>query len=228
MFGKNPVRGQESGDGRRLWIQEIFYTLQGEGPFSGQPAVFIRTAGCNLRCFWCDTDFESSEWRPDLSEIAEKIEANRPAHCDLVVVTGGEPMRQNIVPLIEMLLAEGIRVQIETNGTLWLDLPEDERLSIVCSPKTPTLSSALVGRIDAFKYVVSHAGLDPEDGLPNGSTQLADRPGRLFRPPDGATVYVSPRDERGETEVNIRAAAQSALKHGYRLSLQTHKIIGLP
>ncbi|PWB82721.1 MAG: radical SAM protein [Methylocystaceae bacterium] len=228
MFGKNPVRTQEAGDGQRLWIQEVFYTLQGEGPFSGQPAVFIRTAGCNLRCFWCDTDFESSEWRPDLSEITATVESLRPAHCDLIVITGGEPMRQNIVPLIRILLSKGYRVQIETNGTLWLDLPEHENLSIICSPKTPTISSDLVERIDAFKYVVLHTNMDSEDGLPSGSTQLADRPSRLFRPPDGATIYVSPCDERGQLEANIKAATESALKHGYRLSLQTHKIIGLP
>ena len=67
MFGTNPSRKQVLDDGQELWVQEVFYTLQGEGPFSGQPALFIRLAGCNLRCFWCDTEFESSTWRPGLS-----------------------------------------------------------------------------------------------------------------------------------------------------------------
>src|SRR4051812_2880501 len=104
MFGRNPVRKQEQGDGGTLWVQAVFYTLQGEGPFSGHPSVFVRLGGCNLRCVWCDTDFESSSWRPRLDELLARIEAVRPESCDLVVITGGEPFRQNIVPLVRHLL----------------------------------------------------------------------------------------------------------------------------
>jgi organic radical activating enzyme len=228
MRGRNPVRKQELGDGQSLWIQEVFYTLQGEGPFTGHPSVFVRTAGCNLRCFWCDTEFESSTWRPTLAQLLERIEARRPAHCDLVVLTGGEPLRQNVGPLVRTLMSRGLRVQIETSGSLWVDLPSDPRLTIVCSPKTPRLDRRLAARADAFKYVITAGGSDPKDGLPNVSTQARGRSARLYRPPPGRPIYVSPCDEPGKLDANIRAATQIALEHGYRLTLQTHKLVGIP
>jgi 7-carboxy-7-deazaguanine synthase len=228
MFGDNPIRNQDNGDGQTLWIQEVFYTLQGEGPFSGHPSVFVRTAGCNLRCFWCDTDFESSTWRPTLDELIARIDELRPPTCDLIVLTGGEPMRQNIVPLIARLLNQGLRVQIETNGTLWLDLPIDPRLTVVCSPKTPSLEPRFVPRIDVFKYVISADSMDPGDGLPAGSTQIRGRMARLFRPLAGRPVYVTPCDEPGGQDENRKAATSAALAHGYRLSLQIHKLVNIP
>ena len=139
MKGANPARGPVRDGGASLWVQEVFATLQGEGPFAGEPAVFVRLAGCNLRCFWCDTEFESSSWHPSMEELVERIESTRAPHCDLVVLTGGEPLRQDVSLLIDALLGRGHRVQIETNGTLWVDLPEDERLTVVCSPKTTRL-----------------------------------------------------------------------------------------
>ena len=130
MLGRNPVRHQILDQGEQLWIQEVFYTLQGEGPFSGHPAVFVRLAGCNLKCFWCDTDFESSEWHPNLEELLAQIEKVRPTHCKLIVLTGGEPFRQDIAPLINALLSRKLHVQLETNGTLWLDLPNSPDISM--------------------------------------------------------------------------------------------------
>lgn len=230
MFGNNPARRQDLGDGERLWVQEVFHTLQGEGPFSGEPAVFVRLSGCNLKCFWCDTDFESSTWRPRLGELIERIEDVRPAHTDLIVITGGEPFRQNIAPLVESLLGRLLRVQIETNGTLWVDLPESDLLTLVCSPKTKRLHREVVPRISAFKYVLGADSVDPQDGLPCLSTQHVGVPTRIFRPPPGAAVFVMPRDdgERTRNEANRKACTKAALEHGYRLCLQTHKLIGVP
>jgi 7-carboxy-7-deazaguanine synthase len=229
VFGNNVARKQVIGDGQQLWVQEVFYTLQGEGPLTGQPSVFVRLAGCNLKCFWCDTDFESSTWQPSLQELLEGIAAVRPACADLIVLTGGEPFRQNIEPLVSSLLDRNLRVQIETSGSLWVDLPEDPRLSIVCSPKTKNLHPKIIPRITAFKYVVAQDGIDPGDGLPNASTQKRDFATRLFRPPAGAAVFVMPRDD-GDEERNIlnrRTCTSVALKYGYSLSLQTHKLLGL-
>lgn len=226
MRGGNPARAPEAGDGQTLWIQEVFYTLQGEGPFSGQPAVFVRLAGCNLRCFWCDTDFESSVWRPALGELMERIEQVRIPVCDLVVLTGGEPMRQNVVPLVEALLSRGLRVQIETNGTLWLELPQHPRLSIVCSPKTARLHPRLEGRIAAYKYVVADGDTADDDGLPIHSTQEAGQPQRLARPRPDVPVYVMPRDG-DQSSQNVQAAVASAREHGHWLTLQTHKVVGI-
>src|ERR1700756_5367366 len=104
MFGTNPQRPIDGGDGRTLAVQSIFYTLQGEGPFSGQPAVFIRLAGCNLACTFCDTDFESGiENRMETDVLIEHV-GNLLAASRLVVLTGGEPLRQNVGPLIDRLV----------------------------------------------------------------------------------------------------------------------------
>lgn len=229
MFGKNPARPQELTDGTTLWVQEVFYTLQGEGPFIGQPSVFVRLAGCNIKCFWCDTEFESSTWRPALDELLADIEAKNTAKTDLVVLTGGEPLRQNIGPLVTALLAKGYRVQLETNGTLWVDMPKHENLFIVCSPKTKTLDAELTKHITAYKYVLAAGEVDATDGLPNTSTQKLGQNTRIARPVAGVPVYVSPRDDYDpqQNAANMALCRDIALKHGYRMTVQMHKMIGV-
>ena len=227
MFGSNPRRAPEPGDGTTLWVQSVFYTLQGEGPFLGQPAVFVRLAGCNLACTWCDTEFESSDWRPSLDELLDRIEAVRGRRCDLVVITGGEPLRQNIGPLVSRLLEAGSRVQLETNGTCWVPLPDDPRLSIVVSPKTAGLHPELMRRATAYKYVLAAGESDPADGLPTASTQARGEAVRIARPPAEATVFVMPRDDQ-EAAANARhraACVDIAMAFGYNLTLQTHKLL---
>ncbi|MFL6232710.1 MAG: 7-carboxy-7-deazaguanine synthase QueE [Thermoanaerobaculia bacterium] len=229
MLGTNSVRKQTLGSGESLWVQEVFYSIQGEGPLSGHPAVFVRLAGCNLRCYWCDTEFESSSWCPDLGELLAQVEACREPCCDLAVLTGGEPFRQNIRPLVEALLGKGWRVQIETSGSLWVDLPEDPRLWIVCSPKTARLDSRLARRVTAYKYVIAAGETDEVDGLPAASTQTRGRRARLARPASQAKIYVTPRDDfdSKRNEENLRACADVSLRHGYILNVQVHKLLGL-
>jgi 7-carboxy-7-deazaguanine synthase len=229
MYGNNPMRPQEDGDGQQLWVQEVFYTLQGEATFAGQPAVFVRLGGCNLHCYWCDTDFESSTYRPTLDELVANVESVRPPVCDLIVITGGEPMRQNIIPFIQRLLDKGLRIQIETSGSLNLALPEDPRLFVLCSPKTTKLHPGIAPRVSAFKYVVASGEVDPEDGLPIMSTQKRDMPARIARPPQGARVYVMPRDDQDpdRNRANMKECARIAMTFGYTLTLQTHKLLGI-
>ena len=231
MKGRNPVRQQEVSDGTQLWIQEVFYTLQGEGPFAGFPSVFVRLGGCNLRCFWCDTDFESSAWKPSLAELMEKVESERPEFCRLVVITGGEPFRQNLVPFVKECLARDWQVQVETNGTLWLDeLPDDPRITLVCSPKTPKLHPRMVERLTALKYVIKEGEQDPTDGLPTASTQVEGATARIYRPQAHHTVYCMPLDEQDpeRNQANMLACVKTCLKHGYRLTVQGHKTWGVP
>lgn len=229
MLGKNPVRPQELGDGNELWIQSVFYTLQGEGPFIGKPALFVRLGGCNLKCFFCDTDFESSTWRPGLDELIQRANSEKPDHCKFIVITGGEPFRQNIAPLIERLLEQGNSVQIETNGTLWLDLPEHPDLHIVCSPKTSHLHEKMVPRITSYKYVLDSEAIDPADGLPAKSMQKEGVPLRIARPSPGSEVFVMPLDTGNErrNEQNRRACVEVAMRHGFRLTLQSHKLLNI-
>jgi organic radical activating enzyme len=216
-------------DGRALWVQAIFYTLQGEGPFAGQPAVFVRLAGCNLRCWFCDTDFDSSDWKPGLEEILERIASLMPNTAGLVVITGGEPFRQNIRPLVHRLLERDLRVQIETAGTLWVDLPESPQLSIVCSPKTARINPAIVPRISAYKYIISAPECSTSDGLPERCTQQKGRMVRLARPRQGTRVYVMPMDEQDPilNARNLALCGDIALRFGYTVTFQLHKLIGI-
>ncbi len=98
-----------------LLINEIFYSIQGESTRAGCPCVFVRLTGCNLRCGWCDTEYAFSQGRKmTLAEVVERVSGYR---CDLVEVTGGEPLLQAAVyPLIEALLDSGKTVLVETSG----------------------------------------------------------------------------------------------------------------
>jgi 7-carboxy-7-deazaguanine synthase len=229
MLGNNPIRQQDLNDGETLWVQEIFHSLQGEGPFAGKPSVFIRLAGCNLRCFWCDTDFESSDWHPSTSDVVKQTADLAGDTTKLAVITGGEPFRQNIVPLVERLIDKGFDVQIETNGTLWVELPDSKKLHIVVSPKTSQINEQLRTRATAFKYVVSANNVDPVDGLPVMSTQIAGKISKIAKPTDGVPVYVMPLDEQDERKNrdNILACSDIAQKYGHTLTLQLHKIVGV-
>ncbi len=230
MLGTNPLRPQELEDGTQLWVQELFYTLQGEGPFAGRPAVFLRLAGCNLCCYFCDTDFESSQWHPTLDEIIGKIEGLSPAPTRFVVITGGEPFRQNITPLVTTLLEKGYAVQIETNGTLWVDLPEHEDLHIVVSPKTGKLNENIRRRATHYKYVLLDGAIDDSDGLPLMYTQPDAKVARLARPDRRLPVFVMPMDS-GSDEANTRntrACVETSKRFGYTLTLQLHKILNIP
>jgi 7-carboxy-7-deazaguanine synthase len=100
-----------------FFLNEIFYSIQGESLHAGRPCVFIRLAGCNLRCAYCDTRYAYEDGMPvEIAEIKRQIE---PYRCRLVEVTGGEPLIQNETPeLILSLLSAGYEVMLETNGTL--------------------------------------------------------------------------------------------------------------
>jgi len=213
-----------------LQVFKIFRTIQGEGPLVGTPAVFVRLAGCILQCPWCDTDYTSTSMEWSVSQVIDLIE--RTGREDrLVVITGGEPFRQNPVPLIRQLLLEGYKVQVETNGVkIPKDLPwDDSSFCVVCSPKIsvdPQLQArGLIGRV-FWKYVLE-AGYIGVDGLPTRALGNDRPPGRPNHP--GAEVFVQPMDSGNEEQnrLNLEAAIESCRGHGYRLCLQTHKIAGL-
>jgi organic radical activating enzyme len=241
MFGTNPTeKFLREHDGKMLDVQEVFPTLQGEGPFAGRPATFIRLAGCHLKCWWCDTDFLSKRKQVPVHDLVTQafiLEHN------LVVLTGGEPMRQNIVTLCEGLYVLGHHVQIETAGSFWptpganAEMFErqlaNNAVSIVVSPKLASVHDKVAEHACAYKYII---GWDDElepDGLPATSTQLAGERVVLARPPPGfprEKIYVQPRDSQNP-ELNVgarKACVRLCLEHGYTLSLQQHKILELP
>ena len=220
MFGDNPKRPALKGDGNILEVQEIFATLQGEGLYAGWPSVFIRLGGCNLACNFCDTEFESYK-QIELTEIIKGTQALASnGNIQLVVITGGEPFRQPIEKLCSQLLENGFMVQIETNGTLYR--PIDERVDVVCSPKntngkyTP-IRPDLLERISAFKFIISSS-----DNNYSGVVEVGQS---LYNVP----VYVQAMDEYDEARnaKNLAYTVDLALTHGYRLSIQLHKLIGV-
>ena len=207
-------------------MKEIFYTLQGEGANSGRPAVFCRFAGCNLWsgrevdraaavCRFCDTDFVGIDGPgggkfADAAALAAAVaRAWRPDAGErrFVVCTGGEPLLQLDGTAVAALHAEGFAVAVETNGTS----PPPAGLDWVCvSPKAG--APLTLTRGDELKLVFPQTGLDP-----------ASLEGLAF-----AHFFLQPMDGP-ERERNTAAAVRYCLAHPrWRLSLQTHKLIGIP
>ncbi len=207
-------------------VKEIFYTLQGEGANMGRPAVFCRFAGCNLWsgheadrasavCQFCDTNFVGTDGAgggkfPDARSLASAIEETwHGAHTGeaLVVLTGGEPALQLDAPLIEALHAWDFEIAIETNGTLPLPWGIDW---ICVSPKADAALRVTVG--DELKLVFPQALAMPERFEDLGFDYF------FLQPMDGP-----------DREKNTRLAIDYCLAHpAWRLSLQTHKVLGIP
>lgn len=223
-----------SSDGT-LDLHSLFYTIQGEGPFAGKPAIFIRLAGCNLQCPGCDTDYTSTRKRTSVALLLAALEELRDdeypdAPNPLVVITGGEPFRQNITPLCVSLIQKGYSVQVETNGTLPPGPGFPFEVSIVCSPKTGKINDGIAARLSALKYVVKADAVLHGDGLPSRSLEHSCSPS-VAKPPSDfkGTIYIQPMDESNayHNKRNLMTAMDSCLKHGHTLQVQIHKIIGV-
>lgn len=217
-------------------LHSVWRTIQGEGPFAGFPATFVRLAGCNLRCPLCDTDYTSKRKvvTPDyILRLATELEPVPRLGTDLVVITGGEPFRQDISLLVERLLYCDFIVQVETNGTICpSNLPWGHpNFHVVCSPKAAKLAPEFVTRsnyLTALKYVVED-GYVAQDGLP---LRVLGKNIMVARPPENYPrnqIYVQPLDEQDEArnKLHVAAAVRSCLEHGYCLCLQVHKLAGL-
>lgn len=180
-----------------LNVNEIFYSLQGEGYHTGTPAVFVRLSGCNLKCDFCDTDHSHFERRSVDNIVAEVVSYK--AHT--VILTGGEPSLQPISPLVDALHAAGCRVHIETNGTRRLPAGIDW---VTCSPKEG--GKVVLDRCDELKVV--YTGQDVEA---IADSIVADH---LFLQPcsglntDDVIAYILDHPR-------------------WRLSLQTHKLLSI-
>lgn len=225
-----PTKSVAAQSGNDLQVHSIFYTIQGEGPYAGMPAVFLRLAGCNLQCPGCDTEYTEGARDMDVGDICEAIECAWPnmLRSPLVVITGGEPFRQNLTVLTRTFVAMGWRVQIETNGTMPPSDGLPDSVTIVCSPKTGRINSYLRDRVDAWKYVTTDYDIAPSDGLPIIALGHSNR-GGLARPTNEAPVYLQPMDEQDDklNAANTKAVVESCMRHGHRLCLQMHKIVGV-
>jgi 7-carboxy-7-deazaguanine synthase (Cx14CxxC type) len=207
-------------------VKEIFYSLQGEGRQAGRPAVFLRFAGCNLwngneadragaQCSFCDTDFVDIDGpgggrfvsAGDLAAAVAVAWGGDPGEGRFVVVTGGEPALQLDPPLVAALHRAGFRIAVETNGTL----PLPDGLDWICvSPKAAAPLRLTAG--DELKLVFPQAGAEPE--------RFEHLAFRYF--------FLQPMDGP-ERERHTRVAIAYCLAHPrWRLSLQLHKVLGIP
>ncbi len=189
-----------------LQLAEIFYSVQGEGTWTGTPAVFVRLAGCNLSCSFCDTDY-SLKLFASVPQVVERVR-DEGGSCPMVILTGGEPLAQReSAALIEALRADGRRVHIESNGTIPAELPGDVWLTV--SPKE-RLAPAMARRANEAKLIVD--GRVPEEWI------------AAF--PETTPLFLQPE---GNAPSNVALAVDAAKRHPgrLRLSLQTHKLIGV-
>ena len=153
---------------------------------------------------------------------------------ELVVISGGEPLRQNLDQLVELLLCKGFKVQIESNGVFEItpDLKTffelGRELYLVVSPKTKKVNAVTAEYATCFKYVLSADEIDPEDMLPLKALGHKANP-RVARPPAGKLVYINPADHYDEeaNKRNLAVTAEAAMKFGYRMGVQMHKILTL-
>ncbi len=143
---------------KTLNINEIFYSIQGESRFIGYPCVFIRLAGCNLRCKWCDTPYARKGGSPlNFSEIDEKISVY---NCRLVMVTGGEPLHQeHTLSFMDFLLEKGYRILLETNGSFSLEDVNRNIIKIV-DVKTPSSGEEKSFNLQNVKYLTQNDELN--------------------------------------------------------------------
>ncbi|HTV91777.1 MAG TPA: 7-carboxy-7-deazaguanine synthase QueE [Verrucomicrobiae bacterium] len=189
-----------------LQLAEIFYSIQGEGTWSGTPAVFVRLAGCNLACDFCDTDY-SLKFFAEVDDVVRAVRVEG-SDCPMVILTGGEPLAQTDTPaLIDALRRDGRRVHIESNGTIFTELPDDVWLCV--SPKE-RVDPRMAQRANEAKLIVDERV--PEEHL----ALFSDKPVVLLQP-------------EGNKRKNVEIALEYAKAHPqrFRLSLQTHKMIGV-
>jgi 7-carboxy-7-deazaguanine synthase len=210
-------------------VREIYYTLQGEGAWTGRPAVFLRFSGCNLWsgrerdratavCKFCDTQFVGTNGPgggkfSDAAELADAVAARWPANSaaatPYVVCTGGEPLLQLDGAAIQALHDRGFEVGLETNGTL----PAPAALDWICvSPKAAAPLKQHHG--DELKLVFPQAEAEAQP--------------ERFAAMKFTHHFLQPLDDSRKEE-NTRAAIEYCLRHPqWKLSLQTHKLMGIP
>ena len=216
-----------------LEVHSIFSTIQGEGPCCGRPAVFVRLAGCNLQCPGCDTEYTQNRERLNYVSILQNIEErlmSTSSNANLIVISGGEPFRQNITPFCDFLIENDFDVQIETNGSMQIPMELSQLVTVVCSPKTAKLHPSALHRANAFKYVMKAGNVREEDGLPlqaldHRATPYIARPHKSFR----GKIYLQPMDEQDvfKNFKNTKAVLDSAMKHNYTVQLQIHKLLNV-
>ena len=192
----------------RYSLVEVFESLQGEGRNAGRQCVFVRFAGCNLACPWCDTDV-SARFTVTLGELLEEIGQYRPKS---VILTGGEPTLADGMPeLVAALKERGYWIAVETNGTRdadWLQFAD----YVACSPKAEFPEALAIARADEVRVVASSEAVAGFCRDVEAKVAATD-------------YYVSPCERGGEMDFATAKSVLSKLP-GWSLSVQLHKLLG--
>lgn len=201
-------------------INEIFYSLQGEGMNTGRAAVFVRFSGCNLRCPFCDTLHEKGEFYEDgdLVQAARELVMGIAAEKHLVVLTGGEPTLQIDSDLVDMFHAAGFEVAVETNGTRHIPTNVDY---ITISPKNDFLPAEQCKPLTGLEGCIPTEIKIVFDGQ-NNPKEWERIPARAY--------YLQPCDTGNSaknTEILRQSVAFIKANPKWRLSLQTQKILNI-
>lgn len=212
---------------RKYAIKEIFATLQGEGAHAGTPAVFLRFAGCNLGyevCPWCDTDWAKAEYTLDLADTLNLVRRTAEAGFGgelpglLMVATGGEPSLQLDRPLSDALRARGYRLAMESNGSRAVDRTLVDWLTI--SPKQPDFVQREGNELKLLFTGSRSPGITPDVHAVR----------RLSSGTHFGSYFLQPIDVPEHGGPNYDEAIQAVMQLGppWRLSVQTHKVAGIP
>lgn len=208
-----------------LSVKEIYFTLQGEGFYTGRPSVFLRFSGCNLWsglekdrkraiCNWCDTDFIGNDGmnggrysNNQIIKIIKKLWPEDETSTPFIVFTGGEPLLQLKSGLIKLIHSIGFEIGLETNGTILAP----SGINWVCvSPKAD--SNFILKKGNELKVVFPQKGIDPLD----------------FNDLEFEHFYIQPMDGKNQKN-NIKESKKFIKKNPqWKLSLQTHKLLGIP
>ncbi|MFC2160078.1 7-carboxy-7-deazaguanine synthase QueE [Acidobacteriota bacterium] len=205
---------------RTLKINEIFYSLQGEGLRQGEPTVFIRFAGCNLKCDFCDTQYAWNDGRNlSVDQICSEVADMRHLHSSRwICLTGGEPLFQNIASLTQQLKADKWRIQVETNGIFYKNLPVDW-YTVSPKPDEFFVHPKYTDIAKEVKLVVTkELEIDTIKSMRNKFSK------------DVPLFLQAQSNMKWSLDRGIELAEKAAEKNlsDVRLSVQLHKILGLP
>jgi organic radical activating enzyme len=189
-------------------VNEIFESIQGEGVNMGRRCTFVRFAGCNMKCDFCDTQHESFT-EMSVEQIAERLDSKP---LGLVVLTGGEPLLQaDLEPLIRKLTSAGHEVALETNGTINAPWLSEYDVHVACSPKGETLLDHLF--ISELKYVITDGFEKLENISEFFCTEFAGR------------IWLQPCSQNQESMNKCFELAMSDPR--LRVGVQLHKVLGV-
>lgn len=234
-----------SSDGKTLPINELFYSIQGEGKLAGTPTVFIRTSGCNLRCWFCDS--YNTSWEPthawmNIDDIVSEVRDH--GRADHIVLTGGEPLiHDESADLLGRLNDEGYHTTVETNGTVSRDAKIDlASVSPKLSSSTPTASrdpagagewadrhenrrinlESLTSLVNSYECQLKFVVTGPED-IPEIEDLLEQvRDETQSSVPDSAVLLMPEGQTREQLDESRNEVAELAMAHGYRYTPRLH------